>query len=626
MEEEIDIFDINLNKLDDTFEYVEILTSYNNVVDIYNSDFCNTNKVHRFSIIMKFISTMSKRVNNHNLVEISYNTFREYFDNDKVLKQFKELLSNLGIFKLMFVAGNKVVDGKLKNHPDIYEFNIDGFCIVNVKSKAYDKPDNKGYDRAKKLYNHDKVSLCIDENKIKQLLESKLNSKGEQYKDKEIEYATEIVKKIKENGLTAKWTKRKGRYSNDITLLPAPITDFITIDGQKTVTIDQHATYFWFLPELLKRTMTRFDVGSYSRQFISPIANESYQKLCEDLNKIQLDKGSVYSKLGLVCDISIEEAKKNILSALCDRLKCPKGDRGNMLAELFKEYPGLELAFNTLKNGTSEIATRLMCYEAEYFKKYSKKLKENGVDCVIKYDSVIVKEEFEDITKKIGETVFQELFGYKAILKSKSTISKKEFEEYKEVVSSSKDSEASLNKDLKLPRLSGANSKLGQYNIKGEEEGEGTPITPNLEKIGCNRGSLLSHVGSLKKTTIINKGKGYRCAFTKNGKRVDILSKTRKNETKKQFKDRIKLEYGLTDEDFREDEIAKNEQAVGNQEQTINKDQMIKEPETLNDMPETKSTVLEASSDIVEPNSNDDEDDFVARMVKQFGVTYPIKN
>lgn len=53
---------------------------------------------------------------------------------------------------------------------------------------------------------------------------------------------------------------------------------------------------------------------------------------------------------------------------------------------------------------------------------------------------------------------------------------------------------------------------------------------------------------------------------------------------------------------------------------------MIKEAESQNPKSEIKSTVLEASSDSVEPISTDDEDDFVARMVRQFGVTYPIKN
>ena len=247
--------------------------------------------------------------------------------------------------------------------------------------------------------------------------------------------------------------------------------------------------------------------------------------------------------MGSICDISTEEAKKNILSALCDRSKCPKGIRGEMLDELFIEYPGLKLAFDTLKNGTSEIASRLMCYEAEYFKKFSKRLKENGIDCVIKFDSVIVKEEHENKAKEIGQEVFVELFGYKVMLKTKRTVSVKEYRDnvVDNLVLPSSTAKAidDIEKDLAPDK----ESKLGQGNITEGRQGQTQPITPNFENNDSLSGAKSTRN---KKIAIRDYKKGYRVSI----KNVTVYSE--KGENKDSFKRNLKENYGLDDDDFRE--------------------------------------------------------------------------
>lgn len=186
---------------------------------------------------------------------------------------------------------------------------------------------------------------------------------------------------------------RKGRCSSRITEISSPMDSYITIDGEDTVVMDQHATYLTLLPEVLKSRVSKEE------------QTEEFRLELEKMREVIRVNDNLYAHISEAIGIDINQIKVEVNRFFCD----PKANRTyeySFYKYFEQEFPLLNkgLLFLRCKKGPYSEFNKI---ESSIFSGAAKRLIKLGIKAITKYDSLIVKSKDESKAKEILDFYFQ---------------------------------------------------------------------------------------------------------------------------------------------------------------------------------------------------------------------------
>lgn len=290
--------------------------------------------------------------------------------------------------------------------------------LTESEQNAYAHIDEKKYTRAKKIVTTEGIQIKLTDAEIRKLMETNKNSKGENYTEKAIIKNQEIVRNINTNGTLREDIKanRRGRFYYDINSLADCVSKHITFNGKKSTMLDQHATYLWLLPEMIKKTASK-------EQLHSALQLE-LKKYMEMLNEISRSKGNLYQHFSDIfdCGLSKDDVKKNILSWYCEpNCNDINGGKRLKIEEGFtKEFPEIRKYLKLLSSGKNLVSIRTMAIEGSFFISLAKDLKKKGLNVLTKHDCIIVNEDQSEFALQYAQEKFNHKFGYSSLINNKN--------------------------------------------------------------------------------------------------------------------------------------------------------------------------------------------------------------
>lgn len=197
----------------------------------------------------------------------------------------------------------------------------------------------------------------------------------------ELRTTWEVISKVNETGSINPSREYRGRCYSDITTLPKFVDSLVTIDGKATGHIDQHATYFTFLPVILGRY--KGQDGAYHaevaqlRRFI--------------VEAVEGPHKGIYGAIAAGCSsrsiVTASQIKGEVLAWICN----PEAGKARYAAVSMwfrGRFPRLWCVLNRLR-AYNRVSGDMMELEASIFLEASRRLKAEGVHCVTKHDALI---------------------------------------------------------------------------------------------------------------------------------------------------------------------------------------------------------------------------------------------
>ena len=241
-----------------------------------------------------------------------------------------------------------------------------------------------------KLHSYNKnIKIDISKDLFEELVTKHLMMKHPEKTQEELQADLDsqwrVISKINSTGSIQPHMTIKGRCSSRITQISHPCNDFILIEGEETIELDQHATYLTLLPEVLN---TR--VSDKSDEFVKELS---------ELRLLIKNTPNLYVHISNCIGVDMLEIKKEVNKFFCD----PKASRTYKYKffEFFNSYfPELSKSINYLrcKKGPYSDFNRL---ESFIFSGSAKELLNLGIPAITKYDSLIIRIKDLDIAKKI---------------------------------------------------------------------------------------------------------------------------------------------------------------------------------------------------------------------------------
>lgn len=295
-----------------------------------------------------------------------------------------------------------------------------GSCDKLVHKRLYERwksVTNKSKTRAEKIITTQGLKFIIDgrdmtSKDVESILSSNVNSKGQAYDSNTIDNMKKIVENINSSNTMSKYSaRRRGRLYSDITSLSEHITQHLHIDNVPTISLDQHATYFWYLPHLIKSTLKQED---YNKNIV-----EELSKYNEILNTIIKTNGSLYEYFGNIFNIPSQDVKNNMIGWFCDPNTTFSGIRKDIDEGFTKHFPEIRNVLKKLGNRKNQVSLRSMFIEGKVFNNASKNLNKLGFKTITKFDCLIIKKENEEEAIRKANDYIEGKIYYRPLLKVK---------------------------------------------------------------------------------------------------------------------------------------------------------------------------------------------------------------
>lgn len=211
----------------------------------------------------------------------------------------------------------------------------------------------------------------------------------------DLECQLKIVRKINLSGsLDPKRASRESRASSRYTCLCSVVNKYVEIDGEQTVEMDQHATYFTLMPQVL---INRTEESSKNDAFWVEIAK---------FKRIVAEEPNIYEYISSKTGVSVRDIKRETNAFFCDYSKWRTSK--SLISSFFEvEFPYLnEFCIPNLrsKNGPYSEFNKL---ESSIFSESAKEIIKLGLKAITKYDSLVVKKKDLDVASTILDERFK---------------------------------------------------------------------------------------------------------------------------------------------------------------------------------------------------------------------------
>lgn len=324
------------------------------------------------------------------------------------------------------------------------------------------------------------------------------------------------IAKINKTGKINPRQKSGGRLYSNITSLSSCLHQYITIDGKYCVELDQHATYWTLLPNLLKATISLAHINIQENLF-------------EDISKLNTfisNSRNIYRDIQNETNIKYEDIKTNSISFLCDPIKYTNNEIKKQIRQWFKtKFPHCSNHLDSLRKNNF-VSYRIQEQESKIFISAGKELNKYGIDCIEKHDAILVSEEHS----KTAETVLNHYF-IKYNVPNKIRIKDYTKQNVHEI--DVRSSHQSLDAPNVASNETDSNKVLLPLNIQENHSPENNQDRTSI------RGTFQILKGSRKRgCSIISRPDGL---FSVKYKQTKYYSK--KSETKEQFKQRIEASF-----------------------------------------------------------------------------------
>lgn len=240
------------------------------------------------------------------------------------------------------------------------------------------------------------ISINVDrvtfESEVRQHWINKGKIKSEEQIIADLNCQWNRIESINRTGSINPKKTRRGRCSSWYTELSSPVNKYVLIDGEQTVDMDQHATYFTLMPVVLKNR--------------TPIEEQTTEFFVE-LDKLKYmikNEPNIYKYISTSMNVEVKDIKVETNKFFCE----PNSSRTytqHLFSFFDKEFPLLNRAMLVLrtKKGPYSDFNRI---ESSIFSGASRILNNKGIKSITKYDSIVVKLKDLDKAKEVLNECF----------------------------------------------------------------------------------------------------------------------------------------------------------------------------------------------------------------------------
>lgn len=306
---------------------------------------------------------------------------REIMNDTEILL---ELIKNNPVVNL-HLSDEPNADGEVKFTYEARVFKVEDRFIKSTTIELNEEDDRiftsafrKQRRNGDKHYTSKKLYIDIPRdvfiNEVSEHLLSKEPNMSEDELKKQLKYQWKNIQTINKTGKAEPRKSNGSRCSSLLTTLSKPVDPYILFDGERTISIDQHATYFTILPSLMMMKRSKNATSDYFEEI-------------ERLKSFIIDSPNIYKEIANSVNSDDKTIKLSMNKYLCD----PNNNRAIELHTKIdswfkKNFPLIRNRFRTVRlNGGMSYG--LMEIESDIFA-VSRRLNEAGIDCITKFDEI----------------------------------------------------------------------------------------------------------------------------------------------------------------------------------------------------------------------------------------------
>lgn len=247
------------------------------------------------------------------------------------------------------------------------------FVIDEREEEIYKGIFKKSFDRGQKATTDKPIRVNILKNDFERLM----LASG---KDADtIERQWKVIEDINRTGRLNPTRKRESRLYSRLTSLSKVIHPYLTINGKSVCEIDQHATYFTLIPQVVRSITLKSKNLKLEQELIEL---EHFIETTED----------IYQEISKDVPLSREEIKANVVSWLCDQTTYMNPLKSKIREWFLSRFPHTNKILDSLRNSNA-YPYKAMNLESKIFINAASYLKESGVDVVTKHDCLLFHQE-----------------------------------------------------------------------------------------------------------------------------------------------------------------------------------------------------------------------------------------
>lgn len=309
-----------------------------------------------------------------------HKTFRDSIHDYTMLNDALDCLKNLGIIT--------IIENKFGAAEYILNKQYEGECNIklnkreqNILTTIHKRPSKRG----KKATTSHKIRINITYSEF----QNKMLAIGKDYET--INEQWKFIKKINSTNTINPRMKRDSRLYSDFTNLSKIVHDYITIDDENLIELDQHATYFTLLPSALSRFHT----------FLS----DEQENCIKNLRTFITNSDNIYETISDETGLNKTIVKELVNSFICDTTSHMSGNKSIIQSWFFSKFPYCSGLINQYRKN-KRLISMLNKLESDIFITTARRLIKKNVQIITKHDCILCKKDDAELVNEMLEARF----------------------------------------------------------------------------------------------------------------------------------------------------------------------------------------------------------------------------